>query len=55
MNEEWISVIEVGTQHGKKKGTIFKVLKRLGIKPELRRTASSKNQRVAYISPDDFY
>jgi hypothetical protein len=54
MNENWISVIDVATQHGKRKSTIFKVLKRLGIEARKLRNATGKNQMASYISRDDF-
>lgn len=54
MSEDLISVIDVARQHGKRKATVFKVLKRLGITPAKRRSSSSKNQVVAYITQDEF-
>ncbi len=49
-----ISVIDVARQHGKRKTTVFKVLKRLGIDPTKRRSSSSKNQMVACITQEEF-
>jgi hypothetical protein len=49
---EYISVIDVATQLGRRKQTIFKVMKRLGIEPVKRRDASSGNQQVSYITRD---
>ena len=54
MGDDLISVIDVARHHGKHRGTVFKVLKRLGIEPTKRRSSSSKNQLVAYITQEDF-
>jgi hypothetical protein len=50
MSQELISVIDVAHRHHKKKSTVFRVLKRLGITPHKRRDSSSGNQLVAYIT-----
>jgi hypothetical protein len=52
MDEELISVRDIAAQHGKRKQTVFKILKRLGIETTKRRSASGKNQRVAYITQE---
>lgn len=54
MNDEMISVIEVGRQLERRKSTIFKVMKRLGIHAHKRRDASSGNQVVSYLTQADF-
>ena len=54
MGEDLISVIDVARQHGKRKATVFKVLKRLGITPAKRRSESSKNQLIACITQEEF-
>ncbi len=54
MGDDLISVIDVARQHGKRKATVFKVLKRLGIAPAKRRNASSQNQLVACITLEEF-
>lgn len=51
---EPISVKDAGLQLGRRKQTIFKVIKRLGIDIQKRRDQSSRNQIVAYISQADF-
>src|SRR5262245_61808484 len=48
-----ISVRDVAAQHGKRKQTVFKILKRLGIRTRKERSASGKNQVVAYITQDE--
>jgi hypothetical protein len=51
MFEENISVIDFARQNGYIKQTVFKVMKRLAIEPQLRRGASdSRGQAVAYIT-----
>ena len=47
---ELISVKDVGSKLGKRKQTIFKIIKRLGIDVQKRRDSASKNQFVAYIA-----
>jgi hypothetical protein len=54
MNDETISVIEAARQLERKKATVFKVMRRLGIVPRKRRDSASKNQMVAYIALDEF-
>ena len=54
MGDDLISVIDVARQHGKRKTTVFKVLKRLGIEPTKRRSSASKNQMIACITQDEF-
>jgi hypothetical protein len=54
MGEDLISVIDVARQHGRRKATVFKVLKRLSIEPTKRRSPSSKNQMVACITHEEF-
>ena len=54
MDDELISVIDVAVHHGKQKQTVFKILRRLGIKTVKIRKEANKNQLVAYISQDEF-
>ncbi|WP_020470809.1 GIY-YIG nuclease family protein [Zavarzinella formosa] len=54
MGDDLISVIDIARQHGKRKSTVFKVLKKLGITPAKHRNLSSKNQLVAYITQEEF-
>jgi hypothetical protein len=53
MSDHLISVIDLAAQHGIRKQTIFKVLKRLGIGPTKRRGANSRGQVVAYITQEE--
>jgi hypothetical protein len=53
-DDNLISVIDVASHHGKRRQSIFKILKRLGIEPIKRRSSSSNNQLVAYITQDEF-
>jgi hypothetical protein len=48
-----ISVKDAGLQLGKRKQTIFKIIKRLDIDVKKRRDSASKNQFVAYITEAD--
>ena len=54
MPDDMISVIEAGRQLQRRKTTIFKVLKRLGVKAHKRRDSESGNQLVAYMTLLDF-
>jgi hypothetical protein len=54
MSDEMISVIDVANQLGKRKQTIFKIARRLGISGLKRRDSSSRNQLVLYITQSDF-
>jgi hypothetical protein len=54
MNEEMISVIEAGRQLERRKTTIFKVMKRLGIHAHKRRDASSRNQLASFLTIEEF-
>lgn len=53
MNNELISVRDVAAHHGKRKQTVFKILKRLRIETTRQRSTTGKNQMVAYITQDD--
>ena len=50
MSEEMISVIDAATELGKRKQTLFKVMKRLGITGSKRRDPSKGNQVILFIS-----
>ena len=54
MSEEMISVIDVANQLGKRKQTIFRIARRLGISGSKRRDSTSRNQLVLYITQSDF-
>src|SRR6516225_5467594 len=54
MDEELISVRDVAAQHGKRKQTVFRILKRLGIETTKQRSITGKNQLIAYITQDQF-
>lgn len=54
MGVDLISVMDVARQHGKRKSTVFKVLKRLGIEPTKRRSSASNNQMIACITQEEF-
>ena len=54
MGDDLIAVRDVAAEHGKRKQTVFKVLKRLGIDTTKQRASSGKNQLIAYITQDDY-
>lgn len=54
MSEDFISVIDVANQMGKRRQHIFKVLKRLGIESTKLRSTASRGQSIAYITADEF-
>lgn len=54
MTDDLVSVIDVAAEYGKRKATIFKILKRLRIETKKRRRSSSRNQLVSYITQDEF-
>lgn len=53
MTEEMVSVIDAATELGKRKQTLFKVMKRLGITGSKRRDPSKGNQVILFISRAD--
>jgi hypothetical protein len=54
MDDDLISVRDIAAQHGKRKQTVFKILKRLGIEATKQRSTTGKNQLVAYITQAEF-
>jgi hypothetical protein len=52
--DEVIAVRDIATQHGKRRQTVFKVLKRLGIETTKLRASNSRNQLVAYITQEEY-
>ena len=52
--DEVIAVRDIATQHGKRKQTVFKVLKRLGIETTKQRSTNARNQLVAYITREEY-
>lgn len=54
MAENRISVIDAASCLGRQKQHVFKVLKRLGIVPEMAPASRSRGQRVAYLSEEQF-
>lgn len=54
MSEEQISVIDTAKTLGKHKQSIFKVLKRLSIVPTKQRHSEHGNQKIAYITMEEF-
>ena len=50
MEEELISVLDLSRQLGKRKLTIFKVLKRQGIEIRKQRNSDARGQQIAYVT-----
>jgi hypothetical protein len=50
MAEELISVLDLSSQLGKRKQSIFKILKRLGIEPRKQRSSNARGQQIAYVT-----
>ena len=55
MSEDLISVIDVARQTGRRKASIFKVLKRLSIEPTKMRSSASRGQLISYINIEEFH
>ena len=53
MSEELISVVDLASQIGKRKQTIFKVLRRLRIEPRKLRKSESRGQLVSYVTAQE--
>lgn len=53
MPEDLVSVIDLANRHGKRKQTIFKILRRLGIESKLRPGANNRGQLVAHITEQE--
>ena len=50
MDEELISVLDLSSQLGKRKQTVSKILKRLGIETRRERTLNARGQQIAYVT-----
>jgi hypothetical protein len=53
MNDELISVIDVASQLGKRKQTIFKVIKRLAIETKRMSSPDHRGATLLYVTNDD--
>jgi hypothetical protein len=53
MSDDLISVIDLAKQYGKRKQSIFKILKRLGIEAKKLPGANNRGQVIAYITNDE--
>jgi len=53
ISDNLISVIDLANEHGKRKRTIFKILKRLRIEPRKFFGANNRGQVIAYITNDE--
>lgn len=53
MFEELISVVDLASQLGKRKQTVFKVLRRLHIEPRKLRSSDRRGQLVSYVTAQE--
>jgi hypothetical protein len=53
MADELVSVINIAREFGTRRQTVFKVLRRLGIRPIKQRSASHGNQFISYITQEE--
>ena len=53
MNEELISVLDLSRELGRRKQTVFKVLKRLGIETRKQRSSKAPRQLIAYVTVEE--
>ena len=53
MSEELISVADLASQFGKRKQTVFKVLRRLRIEPRKLRSSDRRGQLVSYVTAQE--
>lgn len=53
MTENLISIIDVALQTGKRKATIFKILRRLRIEPIKMRSTANRGQVISYINNEE--
>jgi hypothetical protein len=53
MDEELISVLDLSRQLGKRKQTVFKILKRLGIETRKQRSSKAPRQLIAYVTLEE--
>lgn len=54
MRNDFISIVDAANELGKRKQTVFRVVKRLGIACERRRSPEKHGQLMAYITKDQF-
>ena len=54
MSKDFISVIDVADNLGRRKQHIFKVLKRLGIESVKQKNSDAKGQKIAYITAEEY-
>lgn len=53
MPDDLIAVVDLASQYGKRKQTLFKIVKRLGIVPHKKSSATSRGAHLSYISAAD--
>ena len=54
MTENLISVVDIAEQTGKRRQSIFKILKRLSIEPTKMRSTANGGQLISYVTHDEF-
>jgi hypothetical protein len=53
MSDDLISVVDFAREHGTRKQSVFKIVTRLGIKPEKRRSSGNRGQLISYLTAED--
>jgi len=53
MPDDLVSVIDLANQYGKRKQSLFKVLRRLGIEPKKLPGTNNRGQAISYITSDE--
>jgi len=52
-SDQKISVLDLASQLGRRKQTVFKILKRLGIETTKQRSSDSRGQLIAYVTVEE--
>ena len=53
MSENRISIVDLANQHGKRRQSIHKIVRRLKITPTLMRSSENGGQRISYITSEE--
>ena len=54
MKSEPVSVLQIADKLDKRKQHVFKVIRRLGIEKKLKKSATARGQRIAYVTREDY-
>jgi hypothetical protein len=53
LDDDLISVLDFAREHRTRKQSVFKIVKRLGIEPEKRRSSGNRGQLISYLTVED--